>query len=416
MEPEYEAAAKLLLEDGIPLFEVDCVAHPSLCAEHNISGYPALKVFGNGVARFEYPRGLGRTKEDISAYLRMSASPAVKMLETEEVFADFLKGEGCSILAAFDKSEENVSKYEGLFSQIANEMRSSISFGQTFLPGHDELIGSRPSLIVIEKGLVKARFSGEWAKENMTSFIKLEKIPFFGKLDENTFNSYVEAAFPIVFVFTDQAGLPNIEETMTKAAQKYKGSFSIAWIDALIYEEYARNIGLSGEKFPAVSVYNITNGLKYPYPETNEVSFEKIDSFLAGVLDRSVSPYFRSEPVPAEDGKNLKTIVHSSLNSTVYSSDKDVLMEVFAPWCPGCRRLEKLYEKLADAYSISSDKIVISKFNIDANDLPVHLESAIRSIPAIFLFPAGGNIETFFMLEEEARLSNIVKFIKQNAK
>ena len=45
LAPEYETAATALKEKDIPLVKVDCTEEADLCKEHDVQGYPTVKVF-----------------------------------------------------------------------------------------------------------------------------------------------------------------------------------------------------------------------------------------------------------------------------------------------------------------------------------------------------------------------------------
>jgi protein disulfide-isomerase A1 len=67
LAPEYEKAATALKEENIKLAKVDCTAETDLCAQHDIKGYPTLKVFKEGNAS-EYNGG--RQADLIIGYMR----------------------------------------------------------------------------------------------------------------------------------------------------------------------------------------------------------------------------------------------------------------------------------------------------------------------------------------------------------
>lgn len=50
-------------------------------------------------------------------------------------------------------------------------------------------------------------------------------------------------------------------------------------------------------------------------------------------------------------------------------TEKDVLIEFYAPWCGHCKRLAPIYEELAEQLS-SIPSIVIAKMDSIDNDLP----------------------------------------------
>ena len=45
LAPEYETAATALKEKNIPIVKVDCTEEADLCKDHDVQGYPTLKVF-----------------------------------------------------------------------------------------------------------------------------------------------------------------------------------------------------------------------------------------------------------------------------------------------------------------------------------------------------------------------------------
>ena len=45
LAPEYETAATALKEKNIPLVKVDCTEEADLCKDHDVQGYPTIKVF-----------------------------------------------------------------------------------------------------------------------------------------------------------------------------------------------------------------------------------------------------------------------------------------------------------------------------------------------------------------------------------
>ena len=69
----------------------------------------------------------------------------------------------------------------------------------------------------------------------------------------------------------------------------------------------------------------------------------------------------------------------------VLKSDKDVLLEAYAPWCGHCKQLEPIYTELATKLAHNSD-LVIAKMDATANE---HPSLNVRGFPSIKFYKKG---------------------------
>lgn len=56
----------------------------------------------------------------------------------------------------------------------------------------------------------------------------------------------------------------------------------------------------------------------------------------------------------------LTTVVGESFSSVVMDRTKDVLLEIYAPWCGHCKKLEPIYKEVAKHFK-RSKSVVIAK-------------------------------------------------------
>lgn len=116
-------------------------------------------------------------------------------------------------------------------------------------------------------------------------------------------------------------------------------------------------------------------------------SEKSIEAFAAGILDGSIQPQLKSEEIPEEgedmDG-NVQVVVGKSFDTIVKDPKKDVLLEIYAPWCGHCKNLEPIYKKLATRFK-SIDTVVIAKMDGTANE---HAEVEVQGFPHIVFYPA----------------------------
>src|SRR4051812_32614708 len=84
----------------------------------------------------------------------------------------------------------------------------------------------------------------------------------------------------------------------------------------------------------------------------------------------------------------MKTITAADFEAEVLKSDKPVVVDFFATWCPPCKAIAPLLEQLA---AEKADKVKIVKLDYDtAQDIAAKYN--IRSIPTLILFRDGETV------------------------
>ena len=82
--------------------------------------------------------------------------------------------------------------------------------------------------------------------------------------------------------------------------------------------------------------------IKYVYDgkfESDQI-LQWVDKFISG----SVKPVYKSQEIPEKNDGPVKILVSKNFNEIVYESEKDVLIEFYAPWCQHCQKV-RLYNK-----------------------------------------------------------------------
>jgi thioredoxin 1 len=95
----------------------------------------------------------------------------------------------------------------------------------------------------------------------------------------------------------------------------------------------------------------------------------------------------------------LKTFNDANFQTEVLESDRPVLVDFWASWCPPCRKLGPTIEDLAQAHSESAR---IGKLDVDQNPQTA-ASYGISSIPAVLLFQKGREVDRIVGLQPRSR-------------
>ena len=81
-------------------------------------------------------------------------------------------------------------------------------------------------------------------------------------------------------------------------------------------------------------------------------------------------------------GKNVAEFTSGTWNQEVIESEIPVMVDFWATWCPPCRTLAPIIDKLADQYA---GKLKVGKVNVDENpELAARYQ--VASIPRVMFF------------------------------
>jgi thioredoxin 1 len=93
------------------------------------------------------------------------------------------------------------------------------------------------------------------------------------------------------------------------------------------------------------------------------------------------------------------TLNDTNFQTQVLESDRPVLVDFWASWCPPCRKLAPTIDELARTHGESAK---IGKLDVDQN--PETASSyGISSIPAVLVFQGGREVERIVGLQSRSR-------------
>lgn len=399
LAPEYEKAAAELKAKGVTLAKVDATEEKAIAARFDIKGYPTLLWFAEGGDAQEYDGG--RNAEGIKDWVETMTGPAVKVVDAAEeptskpVFVFY----GPQMSMAFEKFASGNRKVASFLYVKADASKLTLQHKG------EEVIETTDAQVFDDADKLKEF----WASNSF---------PLFGMLDGESYSKYmgrsdyglVWCLFPMESSEEFTTVVAKYRTMMTTIAKAHP-SYSFTYTDTVQFKGAVENM-LGVKEFPALVVYK-KSGDKLKFVFKGEMTEDAINAFFAGVEDGSIEPTLRSEDVPAENDAPVRVIVGKTLQEEVFQADKDVLLEVYAPWCGHCKKLEPEYEKVAKKIRKEGvdDMVMLAKMDGTVNDSPVE-SIHWDGFPTLYYVKAGSSTPEKYDGGRDAK--GIWKWIKKN--
>merc|ERR1712059_67413 len=145
------------------------------------------------------------------------------------------------------------------------------------------------------------------------------------------------------------------------------------------------------------------------YKMSAEFDMENFKDFLTQLEAGNVEPWIKSEAVPDNSAPGVKTAVARNFDELVTNSEKDVLVEFYAPWCGHCKKLTPIFDELGE--KMKDEDVEIVKMDATANDVPPSYD--VKGFPTLFWLPKTSKKAVSYNGGRE--LDDFVKYIAENA-
>lgn len=103
-------------------------------------------------------------------------------------------------------------------------------------------------------------------------------------------------------------------------------------------------------------------------------------------------------------GKDTVTFTDDNFDAEVLKSDKPVLVDFWAEWCPPCKALGPTIDELATELA---GKVKVGKLDIENNEATA-VKFGISSIPALMVFKGGRMVKQTMGLQSKSRLLALI--------
>lgn len=96
----------------------------------------------------------------------------------------------------------------------------------------------------------------------------------------------------------------------------------------------------------------------------------------------------------------MLTLNDENFGKEILESQKPALVDFYASWCPPCRMLSPILEKLSKEYA---DKVIFAKLNVDLNPITSQ-KHGITNLPTVALFKNGKPVSGFVGAKTEKEI------------
>ncbi|XP_076911469.1 protein disulfide-isomerase-like [Bidens hawaiensis] len=415
LAPEYEKAASVLSsnEPAITLAKVDAndEKNKDLASIYGIKSFPTLKIIKNGGKTVQDYKG-PREAQGIVAYLKKQAGPASMEIKSTQDANDLIHGDKIVIVGIFP--ELSGDKFD-TFLALAEKLRSDYDFAHTLdaklLPRGDSSV-SGPIVRLFKPFDELVVDFEDFNLDALEKFVEEASTPTVTVFDNDPKNHPFIIKFfntpnakAMLFLNFSSKPFGAFESKYHDIANEHKGKgISFLMGDVEASQGAFEFFGLKEDHVPVIVINNEKD--KYVKPNLEP---DHIESWLKQYKDGKISPYVKSEPIPEFHDEPVKVVVADNFNDIVYKSGKNVMLEMYAPWCGHCQKLSPILDKVAASFEKDTN-VVIAKMDASANDI-VHEGFEIKGYPTLYFKSASGKLLQY---RGKRTKDKIIEFIKKN--
>ncbi|GJZ07741.1 disulfide-isomerase-like protein [Tanacetum coccineum] len=417
LAPEYEKAASVLSshDPAIVLAKVDADAEENkeLAKKYEVQGFPTIKIIRNGGEKIQEFNG-PREADGIVTYLKKQVGPASVEIKTSEDVKSLIDDKKLFIVGIFPelKGEDFVK-----FWTLAEKLRSEYDFGHTtnakLIPRGDSSV-TKPTLRLLKPFDELFVDFQKFEVDDMEKFIDEASTPLVTLFDQKDPNNqpfvskYFDSSDSKVMLFLDysQEQSDKFKSMYHEVASQYKGKGLVFLMGHVPDSQAALQFfGLKEEQTPVIIVQD-TEGLKFI---NQNVQADHIAMWLKDFKDGKLKPFIKSEDIPETNDEPVKVVVAKSLRDMVLDPKKNVLLEVYAPWCGHCKKLAPVLDEVAVSFEKDSD-VVIAKLDGTQNDIPSDTFD-VKGYPTVYFKSSKGK---YMPYDGDRTKEAIIEFIQKN--
>ncbi|KAK6914881.1 Thioredoxin domain [Dillenia turbinata] len=386
--PKFAEAAMTLkvLDSPVLMAKVDADRYTRAAKVLGIKGFPTLLLFVNGSSQI-YSGGF--TAEEIVIWTRKKTGVPVIRISSVAAAEEFLKKHQTFVVGQFDKFEgpdyeefvkAATADNEIQFAEVSDTDTLKVLFpdakdGRLFLG----LVKSEPEKYTTYKETFQM--------DKILHFLDYNKFPLVATMTElNSVRLYASPIKLQVFIFAEIDDFKNLRDSLEDVARKFKSKIMFIYID-IKEENLAKPLltlfGLEESDKTIVAAFD--NRISSKYLLESDLTQNNIEEFCMGLLDGTVPPYYKSQPIPENREGSIQVVVGKTFEELVLKSPKNILLEVHTPWCILCESTSKQVEKLFKHFK-GLNSLTFARMDASANE---HPDLQVDDYPTLLFYPAG---------------------------
>merc|ERR1712098_616246 len=239
----------------------------------------------------------------------------------------------------------------------------------------------------------KALLTEGLTEEEIAKFVSSESLPLVVDFNHETaqkiFSGEVKSHF---LLFSSVAADDHDSKVAILKENAKENKDKMLFVTVNTDEEDHKRIleffGIVDSELPTFRAIKLGEEMAKFKPEDDTVDAANVEKFVTDFLAGNLKQHLMSEEVPEDwDNEGVKVLVGKNFHEVAMNTEKDVLVEFYAPWCGHCKQLAPIWDKLGEKYK-DHESIVIAKMDSTANELE---EVKVQGFPTIKLFKKGSN-------------------------
>ncbi|KAJ8941275.1 hypothetical protein NQ318_016940 [Aromia moschata] len=213
----------------------------------------------------------------------------------------------------------------------------------------------------------KSVYEGEADEGSIKKFVQTHSLPLLVEFNHETaqkiFGGEIKSHL-LLFLSKSGGSFDEVSEAARSVAGPFREQVLFVTIDADEddHERIMEFFGLQKKEVPAARLIKLEEDMAKYKPETNDLT-ESIKKFVQNFLDGKLKQHLLSQELPEDwDKEPVKVLVATNFDSVALDTEKDVLVEFYAPWCGHCKQLAPIYDKIGEHFK-DNENVVIAKMD-----------------------------------------------------